>query len=260
MLTLLSPSKSVTAKKPPLDMPQTALLFPQQMTTLVNSLSKLSKNKLQNELAVSGTLAELNYQRYKNWDKTDAQAAIWLYSGDVYNGLDAFSIKSTDIAYAQEHLAIISGLYGLVRPLDGIKPYRLEMRLKYSGPWGKDLYQAWSQKIADYIIQTNETIIVNCASKEYAKAATEKLPKDIKVITPRFMQETDDGLKEKGLFAKYARGKLARFIIDNKLQTPIELHDYCEDGFTYSPGLSSDQELVYIVPKDFSLMGRFKQK
>jgi len=259
MLTLLSPSKSVTNKELPIGIQSSDVLFPKTTKQLVTHLKKLSKKELQNELEVSKSLAELNFQRYLEWDRTDTRPALWLYSGDVYNGLDAFSMSKADVEYAQNHVAIVSGLFGLVRPLDGIRPYRLEMRLSYSGEWGDTLYDAWSQKITDYIEKSGETTILMCASKEYAKVVTKKLPKSINIVTPRFLQETDDGLKEKGLFAKYARGALARYLIDNKIESVTALQKYKEDGFIYSKNLSTAKELVYIVPKDFTLKGRFTQ-
>jgi cytoplasmic iron level regulating protein YaaA (DUF328/UPF0246 family) len=259
MLVLLSPSKSVTSKDLPLDLHMTDPLFPALTMKLISGLSQLSKKKLQSELEVSKALAELNFHRYQEWYSTTERPALWLYSGDVYNGLDAFTMTKASAAYAQDHLAVISGLYGLVRPLDGIRPYRLEMRLNYAGAWGGSLYDAWAQEIADYIEQSGHKTVLMCASKEYAKAVTKKLPKSIRIVTPRFMQETDDGLKEKGLFAKYARGSLARYIMDNRFDSLSELQHFTEDGFIYNKELSSDTELVYIIPKEFSLLGRFKK-
>ena len=224
-------------------------------------MRSLSKTGLQEELQVSKPLAELNYQRYQNWNKLKPKPAFWLYSGDVYNGLDAFSIDNNSADFAQNHVAIISGLYGILRPFDSIKPYRLEMKLPVKGPWGENLYAAWANKISEYLASLKEDTVLMCASKEYAKAVTSRLPDDVTVVTPRFMQETDNGLKEKGLFAKYARGAMARWVIDNRLESLNGLQNYTQDGFLYSSELSSESEYVYIVPKDFSLKGRFtKQK
>jgi len=257
MLTLLSPSKSVTDKKIPLNISPTNALFPDTTDQLAKSLQKLSKKQLRSSLEISEQLADLNYKRYKAWESTEEKSAFWLYSGDVYNGLDAFSLNKLDVNFAQKHVAIISGLYGLVRPLDAIRPYRLEMRLPYSGRWGENLYEAWSEKLSNYMNRTGHTIILMCASKEYANAAAKNLSDTIRVITPRFMQETGDGLKEKALYAKYARGKLARYVINNRLDSLNGLQNYAEDGFSYSKDLSTDNELIYIIPKDFSLKGRF---
>lgn len=259
MLIILSPSKSVTVKKPPLKIASTDILFPEQAKELVTSLKKLPLHRLAETLQVSDALAKLNYNRYQQWTSTETTPALWLYSGDVYNGLDAFTMSKSDVTFAQKNLLIVSGLYGLVRPLDAIKPYRLEMKLTYAGKWGESLYGAWTDHIASYIENSGEQTILLCASKEYAKAVTNKLANTIRILTPRFMQETDNGLQEKGLFAKYARGALARFVIDNKLTSIHGLQKYSQDGFSYSSDLSTETELVYIIPKDFSLKGRFTQ-
>lgn len=260
MITILSPSKSVTNRTPPVDVQQTEVLFPDQTAKILAKLQALSVQDLQHELQISERLAELNYDRFTHWSKTPTKSALWLYSGDVYNGLDSFTMSSENIAYAQNHILIVSGLYGLVRPLDAIKPYRLEMKLSFSGQWGRDLYQAWQQPIADYIAQTKTTTILMCASKEYAKSVVGKLPSNIDIITPRFMQQTPKGLTEKGLFAKYARGALARWVINNEVESIHALRNYKQDGFTISEQYSTANEIVFIVPKNFSLQGRFTKQ
>jgi cytoplasmic iron level regulating protein YaaA (DUF328/UPF0246 family) len=260
MLTLLSPSKSTTNQKPPFKFAQTEPLFGRQTEQIIRYLRSLNKRELADVLQISQQLATLNYQRYKNWHETETKSAVWLYSGDVYNGLDAFSMGKKSVSYAQNHVLIISGLYGLVRPLDGVRPYRLEMKFLLKGPWGGSLYEVWQDKIAEYIKNRGEETILMCASPEYSKAVTAALPKSIRIVKPRFMQETDSSMKEKGLFAKYARGSLARWVIDNRVDKPTELKNYDKDGFLYSAELSSENEIVYIVPKNFTLKGRFTKK
>ncbi len=260
MLTLLSPSKSVTEHPLPFKIDETSILFDEITEVLIKEIRSFTKKKLADELQISDSLADLNYRRYQEWDDTKTKPALWLYSGDVYNGLGAFTLNSDDAAFAQNKLLILSGLYGLVRPFDGIKPYRLEMKIKLKTKLGSDLYKTWSAKLVEHIISSGEKTILLCASSEYAKAISPELPSHVRVVTPRFMQETDDGLKEKGLFAKYARGSLARFVIDNRLDSINGLQNYAVDGFKYSKELSTDNELVYIVPKDFTLKGRFVKK
>lgn len=260
MIIVLSPSKSVTDKKPPIDIKQTSLLFPKQANELVKALSKLSKKQIKKELQTSDMLTELNYARYQNWKNTPTRSAIWLYSGNVYNGLDSFTMDESTILYSQKNLLIISGLYGAVRPLDGIRPYRLEMKLPFSGSWGKNLYEAWSDKLSSYIEKTNDTTILMCASKEYSRAIASALPEEIQIVTPRFMQKIDGKLTEKGLFVKYARGALARWVIDKKIENTGMLHEYSNDGFVYSKLHSTENEIVYIVPRNFSLKGRFTKQ
>jgi cytoplasmic iron level regulating protein YaaA (DUF328/UPF0246 family) len=260
MIFVLSPSKSVTEKPTPLSITETPLLFEQQAMQLVIALHRQPLSQLRNTLQVSENIAKLNYLRYTKWQQTATKPALWLYSGDVYNGIDAFSLTEDDVQFAQEHVLIVSGMYGLVRPTDGIKPYRLEMKLPFAGEWGNNLYQAWCDKIANFIDKQNEKYVVLAASNEYAKAVTQKLPKHIKTITPKFKQEAADGLKEKGLFSKYARGRLVRYAIDNRIQDPEALKSYDIDGFKFAPDLSTESEYVYIVPKDFTLKGRFTKQ
>jgi cytoplasmic iron level regulating protein YaaA (DUF328/UPF0246 family) len=183
-----------------------------------------------------------------------------MYSGDVYNGIDAYSLNTPEQAYAQKNLLIISGLYGLIRPLDAIQPYRLEMRLPITASNSTDLYDYWRGEMSNYFTKKHDEIVLVCASKEYAKAVLSSIPDSWTAITPRFMQETDSGLKEKGLFAKYARGALARWVVNNKICDPERLKTYAGDGFMFSEDLSTANEFIYIVPSDFSLKGRFIKK
>lgn len=256
MITIISPSKSVTSKTPPFICVGSKPVFRTETEILLQKLTKLSEKRLTNFLEVSESLGKLNYQRYQNWKTTDRKPAVWTYSGDVYNGLDTFSIKEDEAKYAQEHLLIVSGLYGLVRPFDNIQPYRLEMKLAMKVGKHKNLYEFWADPISKYINSLNDSTILLCASPEYAKAI-KILPDDIRVITPRFMQKTKNGLKEKGLFAKYGRGSLAKWVLSNKISDPSELKNFSTDKFSYSEKLSSDNELVFIVPENFTLKGRF---
>lgn len=260
MIVLISPSKSMMKQSPPISLQATHPLFPEQTNALVYKLRNYSAKKLQSILEVSPSLAELNHERFQEWDSTEKRPALWMYSGDVYNGIDAFSMSKDQINYAQNNLLIISGLYGLVRPLDAVQPYRLEMKLNFTAGKSKNLYEYWKNQISSYINQSKEKTVLMCASKEYAKAIVGGLDNDIDVITPRFMHKTNDGLKEKGLFAKYGRGLLARWVIDNQIDDPGKLKDFNEEGIKYSSDLSSEEEAVFIIPKDFSLKGRFTKK
>ena len=260
MLIVISPSKSVMKQAQPANLCMTQPIFIHKTAELVKSLRELSQKQLTKRLEVSDTLGKLNYDRYQSWDDTPARAALWLYSGDVYNGISAYSMNKEEIEIAQERLRIVSGLYGLLRPLDAIQPYRLEMKLPISVGEAKDLYEYWRSAITKDLKNNKSNIVLLCASNEYASLITQALPTHMTFIKPRFMQETDSGLKEKGLFAKYARGKLARWVIDNDVKEPASLKDFNEDGFIYASDLSSDTEIVYLIPKDFSLKGRFVKK
>jgi cytoplasmic iron level regulating protein YaaA (DUF328/UPF0246 family) len=247
-------------QSPPAELKVTKPLFLEKTSELVDKLSKYSPKQLAKVLEVSQPLADLNYERLQNWQSTPKRPALWMYSGDVYNGIDAFSMNEKEIVYAQNKLLIVSGLYGLLRPLDEVQPYRLEMKLNFKVGKTRNLYEYWGSRINDYLSKTNEKTLLMCASKEYSKAVTVNLDDSIKVITPRFMQETKDGLKEKGLFAKFGRGLLARWIIDNQIDNPSKLPEFNEEGFVYSSDLSTEDEVFFIIPKDFSLKGRFVKR
>jgi cytoplasmic iron level regulating protein YaaA (DUF328/UPF0246 family) len=259
MKILISPSKSVTERAPVLGIASTQPLFGNQTAVLLSQLQKLSAaNRLGAVLGVSEQLAALNVERYECWDdQSRRRSAIWMYSGDVYNGLDAFSLDVASAQAMQDRLMIISGLYGLVRPLDLIQPYRLDMSVKLKGSWGKDLYRFWGDALAKYVEGLGANTVLVCASREYSGAVVPRLPADITAITPRFLQPTPTGLKEKSLFAKHARGTLARWVVDGGVDDPADLKDYRVDGFSYSHELSTPSEPVFLVPEDFSLLGRY---
>jgi cytoplasmic iron level regulating protein YaaA (DUF328/UPF0246 family) len=259
MIILLSPSKTLIKRPFPQFIEPTTPKYLQEAEQLVESVNKLGK-KLPKTLGVSQKIADLNEQRFKEWSidghKT-AHPAIYLYAGDVYNGLSIASFEKHNLEYAQQHLRVLSGLYGELRPLDRIMPYRLEMSTKPPGKWGKDLYKYWDDKIADGIEQSFPSFILNCASNEYAKSVTPYFSKNLVVITPRFLHDSGDGPKAKMTFAKYGRGLLARWAIANEIRDPKRLEEFDYEGFKFSQDLSRDNEPTFIAPKDFSLMGRF---
>lgn len=182
--------------------------------------------------------------------KTPQRQAAFAYNGIAYQGLDARSFSKGDLEYAQKHLVHISGLYGVLRPLDLIKPYRLEMQIPVVNNKGKDLYAFWSDAITKYLakeMKADDNILVNLASKEYAKAVNRKLlPKGNKVITPIFKQDTDKGYKQIVVYAKKARGMMSRFIIQNRIEDIEHLKGFDTEGYVYAPQLSDDKEWVFI--------------
>lgn len=256
MVTLLSPSKAMhTTPHAPVT-PASSPQFATPTQALVNHLQTLSETDIASLLGISDKLATLNYQRYADWSTIHPHPALWLYAGDVYNGFDANTLADTAVEYAQQHLMIISGLYGLIRPLDAIKPYRLEMGTKIDLPEHPTLYDFWGNTLTQQLEQYDDTFVI-CASKEYARAVMPHFSDTSTVITPRFFQKTSQGYREKGLFAKYARGHLARWIIDQRIDSPSQLTAYTEDGFCHSPELSTRNTIAFVIPEDFSLKGRF---
>ena len=258
MLIFLSPSKSFTSRPRPFDVQNSKTMFSDESQKLLSKLQSMSSGNLTSTLGVSDKLGKLNYNRYKQWNSTPVKAAIWNYSGDVYNGLDAFSMTLDDIKFAKEKILIISGLYGLLKPLDGIKPYRLEMKLKLYINKHHNLYEYWSEPMSKFITNYRQENILVCASKEYSSAILPLLDDSFNVLVPRFFQQSKDGFVEKGLFSKYARGALARWVIDKKIEDPSALKEYCGDGFMYNAELSSQNELAFIMPANFTLKGRFQ--
>ena len=256
MLVLLSPSKSVNEKdRPQFAIKETAPHFTNVTNEIRKTLQKMTVNELETQLDVSEDLAELNYKRYQAWDDLDEKAAAWLYDGDVFSGFDSYSLSQSEAQFAQDHIQIVSGLYGLLRPSDRIKPYRLEMKTKLAGSWGADLYDAWQDILAEKITKSKLRVVVMCASREYAKAIGE-LPDSIRIITPRFFIQTDDGLKERGLFSKFMRGRYARWIVDQRVTNPRGLHNFALEDVRYDASRSNERELAFILPKGFTLKGR----
>lgn len=258
MIVCISPSKSVMKQDQPAGLVHTKPLFAEQTAVLVRQLQGMSQKTLTRTLEVSHSLGELNYHRYQTWGETPKRAALWMYSGDVYNGVDAYSLDHESVAYAQDHLLIVSGLYGLLRPLDAVQPYRLEMKLPVASGRKRNLYQYWHDPFMKYFDATDQPVLL-CASPEYARAVKSAALQK-RIVTPRFMQDTDAGLREKGLFAKYARGVLARYVIDHQINDVEKLKDCNSEGMTFSDELSSEDEFVYILPAHFSLAGRFKKR
>ena len=186
----------------------------------------------------------------------NAKPASLMFSGDTYVGLEAETLSAEDMAYAQDHVMIISGLYGTLRPLDLVRPFRLDMGTRLENPAGKDLYAYWGEKIADEITQRMKTTgakaLVNLASVEYFKAAREDLlaARGIRVITPSFKEIRDTGeIKVMSLFAKRARGAMARWIVENKITEPEELKTFDVNGYTFQPGASEGDQWTFARPQ-----------
>lgn len=215
---------------------------------------RASKN-LAKTLGVSENIAEQNRPRLAEWGTgKHAQPAVWAYSGDVYNGLAIQSFSATELDELQGKLRILSGLYGSTRPFDAIEPYRLEMRTKLKGVWGKNLYEFWGDSLAAEFV--NEDWVLNCASNEYSKALLPHIG-NTPVVTPVFLHDDSKGLKQKALFSKYFRGVVARWAVTSKAAVPADLKKCTEEGIRYDSDQSNEHEPVFIIPRDFSLLGRF---
>lgn len=263
MLTILSPAKSLDLSSPVPDIGYSQPQFLGDARKLVRELKKLDAQELSGLMHMSASLGELNQERFAAWRLTrnsdNARPAIFTFSGDVYLGLKARDLAEDDLAWAQRHLRILSGLYGLLRPLDLIQAYRLEMGTRFENPGGKDLYQFWGQKLTRALNrelrQDDASVLVNLASNEYFNVVQ---PDDIKgdIITPVFKDFSSGKYRFLSFFAKQARGMMASYIVRHRIQTPAELKDFSTAGYRYSESESSSNRLVFLrkkpVPADAS--------
>ncbi len=233
--------------------------FTEEAKTLVDQLRNYPSKRLQDLMSISEDLGTLNYQRFQSWEAsfpaTKSKPAVLAFDGDVYDGLNAKTMAIGQLRWANEHLRILSGLYGILRPLDWLQPYRLEMGTVLPNFKGKNLYQYWGTQIALQLRQQIEAqklakkskILVNLASEEYFKAVDLKAL-DFPVLTPVFLDTavgTSEPFKVISFFAKRARGLMARFIIDHKLKNPDDLKQFCESGYVFDPNQSRELTWVF---------------
>jgi cytoplasmic iron level regulating protein YaaA (DUF328/UPF0246 family) len=252
MLFLLSPAKSLDYETPLNGQPHTAPLFVKQSQALIHLLREYSPQQIAELMDLSDKLSTLNVARYAAWSpratQKNARQAALAFDGDVYDGLQAKTLGAEDLAWAQDHLCILSGLYGVLRPLDLMQPYRLEMGTPLKGPHGSNLYQYWNSQLADYLntrLKTDATpVVVNLASNEYFKAVDLKALKG-RVVECVFQEYKDGKYKIISFFAKKARGLMVRYAIEQRLMTPEQLRSFDVDGYAYASEESSAERLVF---------------
>ncbi|MDO6438205.1 peroxide stress protein YaaA [Cyclobacterium sp. 1_MG-2023] len=249
MIVLISPAKT-------LDYSPTAISiksqpeFKKEIAELVSIMKKKSGKAIQDLMGVSENLADLNVERYKQFsdvfNEENAKQALLAFKGDVYTHIDVESFSAEDFSFAQEHLRILSGLYGLLRPMDMIQPYRLEMGIKLKNKRGKNLYEFWGDKITKALNEiADEKPVINLASKEYFKAVKKKALKS-PLVSPVFKEYKNGSYKNIGIFSKQARGLMTDFIIKNKVENPEMLKTFNEGNYEYSESKSSSDEWVFI--------------
>ncbi len=251
MKIVLSPAKSLDFES---ELPTTRGTQPQFLDTAIKinrKMSRASKKEISQLMDISDKLADLNYTRYKDFQeehsKVNSRPAMYAFNGDVYTGLDSYSIPIEKLDFIQDRLRILSGLYGVLKPLDLIQPYRLEMGTNVVLYSKKNLYEIWQKKITDSLNKEmeKEELFVNLASNEYYKAVNEKKLK-AKVITPMFKDFKNGKLKIVSFFAKKARGSMVRYIVDKEVETIEELKGFDYDGYKFSENESSNEtELVF---------------
>ncbi len=252
MLTLISPAKSLDVTPHDAGLAATAPRFLDATAKLLKSAQKLKPKAIAELMDISPALSQLNYERYQGFDAQAALPGVFMFDGDVYGGLQARNLDTGALAWAQDHLRILSGLYGVLRPLDEIRPYRLEMGSQLKTGRAGSLYQFWGDTLAkslteDLKAQDSDTI-VNLASQEYARAALTKALK-AQVVSPRFLEIKGNSAKIVSFFAKKARGLMARYMIDQRIDRPDGLKDFNIAGYSFRADLSSDGDWVFTRPQ-----------
>ena len=253
MITVLSPAKKLTTDCFAKGNAHTKPIFLDDSNSLVGILKNYKPDQLQTLMGISQNLSELNWERFQSWTSDYAPSisreAFFSFKGDTYNGLDAESLTEKDIIFAQDNVRILSGLYGLLKPLDLMLPYRLEMGTKLNNSRGKNLYEFWGENIANYI--SNELsnhrhkIIINCASNEYFKSIKND-SLSASVITPEFKEVKNGTTKMISFYAKKARGMMAKFIIVNRIDNIKDILSFNEDGYSLDASLSTEIKPVFI--------------
>jgi cytoplasmic iron level regulating protein YaaA (DUF328/UPF0246 family) len=253
MLTVISPAKTLDYETPPTTRRSTRPEFLDAAEQLVEDARVLTPEAIGKLMGISDSLAALNHERFMNFsapfDLDNARQAILAFKGDVYTGLDAGTLDAAQLAFAQQHLRILSGLYGLLRPLDLMQPYRLEMGLKFANRGGRNLYEFWgdriSKSLARQLRKSGSPVLVNLASNEYFKAVQPELL-DADVVTPVFKDRKGDAYRVISFFAKKARGQMARFIIERQINDAAALRDFDVAGYRYNARASTATELVFL--------------
>ena len=252
MLFLISPAKALDYETPPHVKTHTQPLFVKQAAELIDVMRDKSPQQIADLMSLSDQLSGLNAARYQAWvpkfTAKNSKQAVLAFDGDVYGGLDAKSLGEAELDWLQQHLCILSGLYGVLRPLDWMQPYRLEMGTRLVTPKGKNLYQFWGSQIADYLNQRaradKSPVVINLASEEYFKAV------DRRVLQPRvvscvFEERKGDGYQIISFFAKRARGLMVRYAVKCRVTTPEQLKGFDLDGYRFVAAASDTDRLVF---------------
>lgn len=252
MLTILGPAKTIDTSPHGITESHTLPQYLDRAEILVNLLRGFSLSQLKDLMKVSDALAALSFERYAHWHRKysteEGQQAILAFSGEVFNGLQARSLSEEDLHFAQEQVRILSGLYGVLRPLDLILPYRLEMGSKLKNPAGKNLYDFWRGTIPVRIVEDtgnqDHPVLINLASNEYFRSI-QPVSFPHRIVTPVFKESDGEGFRNVTIYAKKARGLMLRFIIQNRINRPEEIKAFEEEGYCFNPHLSTENEWVF---------------
>lgn len=253
MIIVISPAKSLDYESPMRTRKFTQPEFLSESSKLISDLKKLNPEQISELMSISANLGELNYARYANWslpfDKSNARQAVFAFKGDVYLGLQVEQFSSADLSFAQNHLRILSGLYGVLKPLDLIQPYRLEMGTRFNIGNTSNLYEFWGNKLTSHLndaidVQKNK-ILINLASKEYFNSIKPR-ELDAKIVTPIFKDYSNGSYKIISFFAKKARGAMSAYIIKNRVKTASALTAFNDGGYQYSVNDSTADKPVFL--------------
>jgi len=254
MLFVLSPAKTLDFESPLPSIEATEARFLNESKALIQRLRRCSAKDLAERMSISPALAELNHGRYRDWQPEHgpdaARPCVLAFAGDVYEGLDAPSLDLASLNWCQQHLRILSGLYGVLRPLDRIRPYRLEMGTRLDTRRGHDLYSFWGDRLSRTLISDldghAEKALINLASVEYFKAVPlKRQAQPARLIQPVFQGQRDEGFKIISFMAKRARGLMARYAIDQRIDRPEGLLDFDLEGYRYDARASDDTQWVF---------------
>jgi uncharacterized protein len=252
MLLVISPAKNLDFETPAVTQSASQPRYLDQSKVLIDQLQQLSVQDVASLMKLSDKLAGLNLARFQSWSTPfnvdNAKQAILAFNGDVYTGLDAATLDEAGFAFAQKHLRILSGLYGVLKPLDYIKPYRLEMGTKLTNAKGKDLYDFWGDQLKTSLEAEPalaDKVLINLASNEYFKAVKAK-QLNARIITPIFKDAKNGQYKIISFYAKKARGLMSRYIIDNKITEAEAIKDFNIDGYSFNAAESTENEWVFL--------------
>lgn len=251
LLTVLSPAKSLNFSCTNILTPTQAPFY-EEASQLVDILQALSSEEIGELMGISRNLSDLNYERFQVWQKehheTNSKACIFAFNGDVYEGLDATRLSLEDLEFCNQHLRILSGMYGLLKPSDLIQAYRLEMGIKLKNSKGATLYEFWKDKITNALIseikEAGTTHLIKLSSDEYSKAIDFKRI-NIPVIVPTFKEEKNGKLQFVSFYAKRARGLMTRYIMQNKIIDPEMLKGFNLEGYHYNERASNEQQMLF---------------
>jgi uncharacterized protein len=247
MLAVISPSKTQDFSTPDIQ-EHTLTRQLHESEVLVDILKQKTQAELSKLMSISEKLAALNYTRFQDFsmpfDFSNAKQALLAFKGDVYTGIDVPNLSKKDLTFAQDHLRMLSGLYGVVRPLDLIAPYRLEMGTKLANPKGKNLYEFWGSKISELLNEDESEVIINLASNEYFKGIDQKALK-AQIINIVFKEFKGDKYKIIGIYAKRARGLMVQYMVKNRIENPQDLKAFSLEDYRFQQDMSDDTTWVF---------------